>query len=250
MKVMMKTIRSSSFRSSARRIETFGIGLVIAALIVAGCAPLPVSAPAAPASAPAEAATLEVRPASGATLSEEAVQTIAALDGVADVAPYLLIKSKPHNVIGVAPGAPLRVLGPDKVETFGQISAGRNFEAEDAGERVAVVGRGVAAEDYGGGSGAMAGMRHLLDIGASFLLTDQRVRVIGRYSPSTGSGQRVATGVGEDVVFLPLDTAQRIFDQDGQVSVIFVSVASADKKAAVAQSIQEALGDAVEVVTR
>jgi len=155
---------------------------------------------------------------------------------------YLLVKAQPHEVIGIEPEAPLRVLTPDGTVIEAKLESGKKFRKEDDGKNVAIVGSKVYAEDYGyrGTAGAMATMKHLLEVGQTFKLTGEagpRIRVLG-----TLAAKPEATA---ERVFLPLPTAQKLFDRAGQVSHLFV-VVDGDAEAA-AKELQSALGSSVQV---
>jgi len=188
----------------------------------------------------AEAAVLEVTPAAGETVAEETTAKAKAVKGVKKVERYLLIKAKPHEVIGVEVEAPLRVVTLQGV-VEAKLDTGKAFRKEDEGKNVAIVGSKVYAEDYGyrGGAGAMVTMKHLLEVGQTFKLTGDagpRIRVLGTLASKPEAAERV---------FLPLPTAQKLFDRAGQVSHLFV-VVDGDGEAT-AKDLQSALGSGVQV---
>lgn len=187
-----------------------------------------------------EAAILEVTPVGAEAFSEEIAPEVAAVTGVVKVERYLLIKTEPHDVIGVEPRAPLRIVTRDGTVIEATLEIGKPFRRKDDGKHVAIVGRRVYAEDYGGGMGAMAGMKHHLGVGQTFKLIGEagpRVRVLGWFSARP---EREA-----EKVFLPLATAQRLFNREGQVSHLFLVVKG--DPAAVSNEIQSALGAGVQV---
>lgn len=61
----------------------------------------------------------------------------------------------------------------------------------------------------------------------------------------------IETGSEEDnaQVYVPLAFAQKMFDQAGQVSKVYVTVESPDEREAVAQEVRTALGDTAEVTS-
>lgn len=190
-----------------------------------------------------EAAVLEVTAAGAETLPEEIAAKARGVKGVARVERYLLLKAQPHDVIGVEPEAPLRVVAPAGNVVEAKLESGKGFRKDDDGKNVAVVGSRVYAEDYGyrsGATGQMATMKHLLEVGQTFKLTGEagpRIRVLGTVSAPPESA--AAT------VFLPLGTARKLFDREGKLSHLFlVTEGDAD---AVAQELASALGTGVRV---
>ncbi len=191
--------------------------------------------------ASAEAAVLKIAPAGAEIVSEDIVARTKAIKSVRKVERYLLIKASPHQVIGVEGDAPLRVITPDGGVVEATLETGKKFRKEDDGKPVAIVGTKVYAEDYGyrGSMGQMARMKHLLEVGQTFKLTGEagpRVRVLGTLAARPEAAEKV---------FLPLSTAQKLFDRAGQVSHLFVAV-DGDAEAA-AKALQAALGSSVEV---
>lgn len=191
---------------------------------------------------PAEAAVLEVRAASADTVSEGIAEKVKAMKGVAKVERYLLVRTQPHDVIGVEPDTPLRIVTQDDKLIEAKLETGKKFRKEDDGKNVAIVGNQVYAEDYGyrGGMGHMARMKHLLEVGQTFKLTGEagpRIRVLGTFSarPEPEAAK----------VFLALATAQKLFSQEGRVSHLFV-VVEGDPEAA-AKELQAVLGAGIQV---
>lgn len=118
-----------------------------------------------------------------------------------------------HPVVGVAPGAPLRLLHVPGAPV-GRVGQGRSLATDTAGQNVAVVGQ-VFLEDFGTGGG---GMMHGVVVGQSLQLTPAvRVRVVGILARDAG-GDR-------GVLLLPLDAAQRLFDHEGRITHLFVTLA-------------------------
>jgi hypothetical protein len=115
-------------------------------------------------------------------------------------------------IIGLHPGAALRAIGEVDYESA-RIIAGRSFRAEDAGERVAVVGRLYARQRLGldhGQDGALP--EHTLSLnGAVF-------RVIGVYA--TGND------FGDNHVFVPIEPFRAVFQPGNKLSKIFITVDS------------------------
>ncbi len=180
-------------------------------------------------------AILVIQPASGETMPAAVLDQVRSRSDLTAIEPYLLIEAEPHPVIGVEPGAPLRVITmPDFAH--GRLYRGQMFREADRGQLVAIPGRSVAKEDFGSQT-AMAGMRHTFEVGASFELNGQQIRVIGGYETETENGQ--------DIIFLPLDTAQRLFDREGEISALFVTLAVGGDPDRVVAELQDVLGSDV-----
>lgn len=193
------------------------------------------------ASSPVHAGVLVLTPAGTEALPEELAAKARAAKGVTRVERYLLIKAQPHDVIGVEPDAPLRIIGPDGQVVEAKVESGKAFRKEDDGKNVAILGK-VYAEDYAyrSGTGQMATMKHLLEVGQTFKLTGEagpRVRVLGMVSVQPESAAAK--------VFLPLATAQKLLDRPGKVSHLFV-VVEGDPDAAV-KALESAVGPQVQV---
>jgi putative ABC transport system permease protein len=115
-------------------------------------------------------------------------------------------------VIGLQPGAALRAIGEVDYENA-RIIAGRPFRTEDAGERVAIVGRlyawqrlGMDPRDEGPLPERMLSLN-----GAAF-------RVIGVYA--TGND------FGDNHVFIPIESFRAVYLPGNKLSKIFVTVDS------------------------
>jgi hypothetical protein len=220
-----------------RRVRTRALKLLIAVGVLA--------VPLVSLVARAEAALLVVRPATGETMAAAIAEKARTVAGVTKVERYLLIRTQPHDVIGVEGDAPLRIVTREGRVIEGKVEVGKPFRKEDEGKNVAIVGK-IYAEDYGfrGGAGAMATMKHMFELGQTFKLTEgsPRIRIVGGFSAKPES---------EAVkVFLPLATAQRLFQHEGKLSHLFIS-AEGDAEVA-AKRVQEALGGEVKasVVSR
>ncbi len=186
---------------------------------------------------------LEIRPRGAETILEDVVDKVQGIQNIATIERYLLVKTKPHEVIGIEPGAPLRVISRDDKLLEGNIEMGRGFKKKDEGKNFAIVGK-IYHEDYGQGMTGMAGMKHSFSIGQSFKLkeAETRTRVIGRLNVSPESeAQRV---------LLPLATAQKIYGMEGKFSRLFVTVNSPGDMDQVKKDLEAALGGSMEVVSR
>ncbi len=186
---------------------------------------------------------LEIRPKNTETIPEEAVGNIREIQNIATIERYLLNKTKPHDVIGIEAGAPLRIISRDDELLEGNIEMGREFKKGDEGKNFAIVGK-IYHEDYGQGMTGMAGMKHSFSLGQSFKLeeAETRTRVIGRLEVSPESEAQK--------VFLPLATAQKIYGMEGKLSRLFVTVKSPEDMDQVKRDIEAALGGSMEVVSR
>jgi hypothetical protein len=160
---------------------------------------------------------------------------------VAKVEPLQLVKARPHDIIGVKPGEPLRIVSDDGRLVTVTVREGRGFEARDHGRPVAIVGPGTAIEDYSPGGDAMTGMRHAFSVGSSFALpgSDRRLRVVGLYA-----------GAPTDKVFLPLGTAQELLNRRGKLSHLVITLQPGAAVDDVKSGVESSLGTAVEVVRR
>ncbi len=197
---------------------------------------------------PALAQFLEVRATSSDLIPEESASKIKAINNVTKIEKYLLVRTEPHEVIGLEPGAALRILIQGDRWISAKVVAGRSFKTEDEGKNVAIVGR-VYAEDYGfkGRMKEMPGMpamKHYFDIGQSFQPReiDQRIRVIGRFTAQPESEAAR--------IFLPLSTAQQLYGYAGRISVLFVTVNSPKSGERVKKEIEAVLGDQAQVIPR
>lgn len=147
-------------------------------------------------------------------------------------------------VVGVEPGATLRVA------THGEVGnprfvAGRPFRPEDRSRPVAIVGTAYARQ-YG------------LRVGDRFTLRAERVLLQDRPNPDVRlqDAEVEVVGIfesgfvfGDNQVFLPLDFAQRIFKQEGNVTHIFVTAASADVVKQVEEDLFETFESQADVIS-
>jgi len=186
---------------------------------------------------------LEIKPKGTDTIPEETIDKIRGVQNISRIERYLLIKTKPHDVIGIEPGAPLRIISRDDELLEGNIEMGREFKKGDEGKNFAIVGK-IYHEDYGQGMTGMAGMKHSFSLGQSFKLeeAETRTRVIGRLEVSPESEAQK--------VFLPLATAQKIYGMEGKLSSLFITVKSPGDMDQVKRDLEAALGGSMEVVSR
>jgi putative ABC transport system permease protein len=108
--------------------------------------------------------------------------------------------------------------------------AGRTFNVDEADANVAVIGDSLAEGND-------------LTVGSTFELNGESVEVVGIFT--TG------TQFGGNAVFLPLQTAQTLFDREGEVDQATVVAQSVDDAEQVASDIRAMLGeDVVDVATQ
>lgn len=183
---------------------------------------------------PAEAALIQVTPAQGESLPADTAEKVAVIKNVTKVERYLFVKTEPHDVIGIEAGAPLRIVTSGGEVLEGKLETEKAFRKADEGKNVAIIGN-----VYGGGMGHMAKMKHFLEVGQTFKLTEDgpRIRVLGTFSLK----QEAEAGK----VFLPLETAQKLFKRSGQLSDLFITV-KGDPEAA-AKELQTVLGAGAKV---
>lgn len=127
--------------------------------------------------------------------------------------------------IGVDPSGPLQTLGGGGAT----LANGRMLAAGDATASVALVGQRLATQNN-------------LNVGSTFQLQGETFTIVGIFTSGTL--------FGDNALYLPLGTAQRVFKQPGNVSAVLASVDSAGNVDAVAAAIRAALGaDNVDVTT-
>jgi ABC-type antimicrobial peptide transport system permease subunit len=125
---------------------------------------------------------------------------------------------------GIAAGQPLTTPQGGEAEVI----SGRNLTQEDASQNVAVVGERLAT-------------RNGLQPGSTFELNEEEFTVIGIYSTGT-----MFDSLG---MYIPVDTAKRILEIEGQVSAIQVEVDYFDNVETVIDTVQDRLGDRADVIS-
>jgi putative ABC transport system permease protein len=129
------------------------------------------------------------------------------------------------RVVGTDASGPLALVGGGTAT----VSSGNGFTDADANADVAIVGQRLADANS-------------LKIGSTFQLQGSTVTVAGIFSSQSL--------FGDNAIYLPLKTAQRLFSLGEQVSAVTVSVDSADNVSQVAAAIGSSLGsDNVDVTT-
>ena len=115
---------------------------------------------------------------------------------------------------------------PDSLTTFGaqdvDLVAGRTFNDDEAEAQVAVIGSTLAEGND-------------LAVGETFEMNDTSIEVVGVFT--TG------TQFGDNSLFLPLKTAQELFEREGEIDQAVVQAASVDHAEQVAGDIRELLGE-------
>jgi putative ABC transport system permease protein len=137
---------------------------------------------------------------------------------------------------GAARGPPVMMTGiddPSTLATLGvddaEIVAGRTLGDDEAEAEVAVIGETLATKND-------------LDVGDTFEMNGASFEVIGIFT----SGPQF----GDNSVFLPLKTAQRLFDREDEIDEAVVRADDVDHVEQVAGDIRDTLGeDTADVVT-
>ena len=192
---------------------------------------VPFLAPPAAATSHSTGSTLiEVRAAGGETLPESLAEKIKAVAGVSRVEKYLLVRGEQNDKIGVEAGAALRIFTKDGDLIEGKAEFGRGFRKTDAGKNVALVNRVTYA------ARGMAGMVHYLGVGQTFTLQESRFRIVGEVAAPTNHK-----------IFLPLETAQRLYGKEGLLTHVFVQVKDGKQAEQVRQALEETLGVAATI---
>src|SRR5690606_25981438 len=170
-----------------------------------------------------------------ASFADDAVDAVAALDHVSGVAaplglehisfpgqlPDLESLQERDGPVGLRVGPGAAAVGP---LTTAELADGRTLEAGD--EDVAVLDAAYAE-------------REEIAVGDTVTVGGEELEIVGTVASTTGDD--VAT---PSDVYLPLATAQRLADLDGQVTDLYVQVDSSAHVDAVAAAIADALPDA------
>ena len=168
--------------------------------------------------------------AGGETLPENLAKKIKTIPGVSRVEKYLLIPGQFNDKIGLEPGAPIRLFAADGRLIEGRAEFGRGFKETDAGKNVASVNK-VQGKPMTGMAGTMI---HYIGVGQSIALEGTRFRIVGEVLAPT-----------KDKIFMPFDTAQRIYGKEGEVTHFFVTVKDANQADSVERALARSLGPAV-----
>jgi ABC-type antimicrobial peptide transport system permease subunit len=144
---------------------------------------------------------------------------------------------------GVVPGESLRLA------TLGQfvpeIVEGRNFTEEDVGQNVVVVGETYAKNHNASVGGTIVlerpGVKGDNQNVERKAIPPTEMEVIGVFSSGFA--------FGDNQVFLPFTTAQTLFQKEGQVTDVFLTVDSIDNIPKVADEIRARYGDSIDLLT-
>lgn len=178
---------------------------------------------------------------------EEIVQAVQRIPHIARVDRYLISRvvdrTKTPSVAlftGLVPGSAVRLAGMAGAAVINPpLVAGRSLRPEDAGKNVALVGRVFARLNRVDLAVLKAGRTVRITVqGPGLPATD--LEVVGIYA--SGSV------FGDNQVFLPLDSAQRLFSKQGELSLLLVTVDRVESVERVAQAIKTALGKRADVV--
>ena len=165
-----------------------------------------------------------------AGLPEAVVDQVQSLPKVTNVERYLRVATSdyPDPFVGVEPGSALRV-----GDTIVSLAVGESFQSRD--EQVAIPGFSLNSNPYIYASGmAHNMMAHRFSTGQSFLIHGVRLRVVGVFWAPDKSL--------ENAILVPLGTAQRLFNMEGQLTSTFVTVKSEKNIDEVAAEIRNILG--------
>ena len=182
-------------------------------------------------------------------LPDKVIEKVRAIEHITLVEPYILAMSPttlPNfaMMVGLAPTAVKRL------ESHGEsgnprIIAGRDFTPEDAGQDVAIIGKGYAEwagikpDDIGKATFTVDPTRtHPVIYGID--RPKRELRIIGMYA----SGYVF----GDLQLFMPIDTFRSVYGIDHGISWVFAQVDSVGNVAAVAQRLQEAVGDVADIL--
>ncbi|MDK1028445.1 MAG: FtsX-like permease family protein [Anaerolineae bacterium] len=200
--------------------------------------------------------TIEVRNA-GATgmgqgvelIPEQDVVGVKTVEHISQIEKQLLVRNVYSEYFptisittGNEPGKPLRVATHGEPAAV-RIIAGRDFTEQDQGQNVAIIGQ-VYAENRDltvgatflepGGEKAQAGGQEL-----EAVITE--IEVVGIFTSNFA--------FGDNQVFLPLKTAQRIYGLDGGISVLWVTVDEIGNVEAVETALRDEFGGTRDVLT-
>lgn len=182
-------------------------------------------------------------------LPDDVREKVHGIEHVVEVEPYLLAMAPitPPNFVmhvGLAPTAVKRL------ESHGEagnprIIAGRDFTPEDAGKNISIIGQGYAE---------WAGIKPE-DMGRAKLLIDPKRTHPAIYGMDRPKRELTIVGMyasgyifGDLQLFMPIDTFRSIYGTDQGISWLFARVDSVDNVAAVAQRLQETVGNVADIL--
>lgn len=200
--------------------------------------------------------TIEVRNA-GATgmgqgvelIPEQDVVGVKTVEHISQIEKQLLVRNVYSEYFptisittGNEPGKPLRVATHGEPAAV-RIIAGRDFTEQDQGQNVAIIGQ------------VYAGNRELT-VGATFLEPGGEKAQAGGQELEAVITEIEVVGIftsnfafGDNQVFLPLKTAQRIYGLDGGISVLWVTVDEIGNVEAVETALRDEFGGTRDVLT-
>ena len=182
-------------------------------------------------------------------LPNNVVEKVRGIENITQVEPYVLAMS-PTTLPNFAMHVGLAPTAVKRLESHGEsgnprIIAGRDFSPEDAGQDVAIIGKGYAEwarikpEDIGKATFTVDPTRtHPVIYGIQ--RPKRELRIIGMYA----SGYVF----GDLQLFIPIDTFRSIYGADHSFSWVYAQADSVDNVAAVAQRLQEAVGDVADIL--
>ncbi|MDP3486627.1 MAG: FtsX-like permease family protein [Bacillota bacterium] len=192
---------------------------------------------------------VEVRPAgtfgsfgSGEPLSEAILEGMDQIPNIVEIAPVLVYQYMQRQdsgtregtmaatrnrmaIMGIQPSQALRIMGGGEAE----IVDGRNFTAEDNDLHVIIVGQTYAEERE-------------LAVGSVVNIGENSFEVVGI--------SLVGSRFGDTSVFLPLSTAQRVLDMEGQLTQVYVTVDSLPNLTKAVAALSTHVGDQADVVAQ
>ncbi|MBI3938865.1 MAG: ABC transporter permease [Betaproteobacteria bacterium] len=182
-------------------------------------------------------------------LPQSALDTAIRIPGVAAVEQYLLAMTptEGHNfamIVGVNPGETRRL------ESHGEagnprIVAGRDLTAADRGQRVAVIGQGVArwariTSDNLASATLTLDLKRTHPVIFALERPPATLRIVGVYA----SGYVF----GDMQLFVPIDTFREIYGVPEGISWLFVRAVSADRLPEVEAALRRELGEAADII--
>ncbi|MBN9604648.1 MAG: ABC transporter permease [Afipia felis] len=182
-------------------------------------------------------------------LPDGVVEKVRGIEHVTQVEPYLLAMS-PTTLPNFAMHVGLAPMAVKRLESHGEsgnprVIAGRDFTSEDAGQDVAIIGQGYAEwagikpEDMGKATFTVdPTLTHPVIYGIR--RPKRELRVIGMYA----SGYVF----GDLQLFMPIDTFRSIYGVDHGFSWVFAQADSVENVAAIAQRLQETVGDVADIL--
>ncbi|CAN5502576.1 hypothetical protein BH09CHL1_BH09CHL1_08710 [soil metagenome] len=114
-------------------------------------------------------------------------------------------------------------------DTGTALASGRIWTSDESDSNVAIISDSIAEANA-------------LEVGSTFTIGDETIEVIGITSGGTSFGRAAS-------IFLPLTTAQRVFDRSGELTTISLEVDDIANVEAVATTVSDRLGSDYDVST-